>query len=61
MSKIQQESAQAGSITNIGQVESELGNLLRQGDFGSRLTGLLAQANISRDTAVSLLTSRFTS
>lgn len=58
MSKIQQESARVATSANIEQVQSELESLLRQGDFGSRLTGLLAQANISRDTAVSLLTIR---
>lgn len=47
-------SSQSESI-DISSVESDLSRLLRDGDFGSRLTSLLAQANISRDTAVSLL------
>ncbi|WP_440875219.1 hypothetical protein [Thalassotalea sp. PLHSN55] len=55
MSQIQQETAQVAYSGNIEEVQTELSQLLRQGDFGSRLTGLLAQANISRDTAVSLL------
>ena len=40
---------------DISAVASELSALLSDGDFGSRLTSLLAQANISRNTAVSLL------
>ncbi|WDE05181.1 hypothetical protein SG34_028460 [Thalassomonas viridans] len=40
---------------DIGSVQQQLGQTLRQGDFGSRLTALLAQANVSRDTTVALL------
>lgn len=40
---------------DITPVQQQLSSALRNGDFGSRLTGLLAQANISRDTTVALL------
>ena len=43
---------------NITPVQQELSQALQQGDFGSRLTALLAQANISRDTTVALLKKR---
>lgn len=36
-------------------IETELNQALRSGDFGSRMTSLLAQANVSRDTTVSIL------
>ncbi|WDD99313.1 hypothetical protein [Thalassomonas actiniarum] len=40
---------------DISSVEQQVGQALQQGDFGSRLTALLAQANVSRDTTVALL------
>lgn len=40
---------------NISSVQQQVGQTLQQGDFGSRLTALLAQANVSRDTTVALL------
>ncbi len=55
MDQIRSKPDSSDSDVDIGAVESELSHRLRDGDFGSRLTSLLAQANISRDTAVSLL------
>ena len=55
MDQIRSKPDSSDSDVDISSVESELNRLLRDGDFGSRLTSLLAQANISRDTAVSLL------
>lgn len=55
MDQIRNKPDSSDSEVDISSVESELNRLLRDGDFGSRLTSLLAQANISRDTAVSLL------
>ena len=43
---------------DISAVEQELNQTLQQGDFGSHLTALLAQANVSRDTTVALLKKR---
>ncbi|WDE12105.1 hypothetical protein [Thalassomonas haliotis] len=40
---------------DISSVQQQVGQALQQGDFGSRLTALLAQANVSRDTTVALL------
>ncbi|MGC3834687.1 hypothetical protein ACPSKX_10580 [Moritella viscosa] len=54
MDQVKNKNVQSGRI-DIRAVESELSELLTEGDFGSRLTSLLAQANISRNTAVSLL------
>jgi hypothetical protein len=54
MDQVRNKNSQQGSI-DISAVESELSELLSEGDFGSRLTSLLAQANISRNTTVSLL------
>lgn len=55
MDQIRSKPDSSDTDVDISSVESELSSLLRDGDFGSRLTSLLAQANISRDTAVSLL------
>ncbi len=55
ISKVGQETKQLTVNANIDNVQTQLSQALQQGDFGSRLTGLLAQANISRDTTVSLL------
>jgi len=55
MDQIRNKPSSQSENVDISSVESDLSRLLRDGDFGSRLTSLLAQANISRDTAVSLL------
>jgi len=54
MDRVRSDKARTETI-DIKLVEAELSDILSQGDFGSRLTSLLAQANISRNTAVSIL------